>query len=126
MLSLKNSGSSKGFLDSLQRAQKASRDSVTILKRYGERGVAALAAATPSDTGKTAQSWGYRIVRRRQAAVLEFYNTNSADGTPVAILLQYGHGTRQGGYVQGRDYINPATQPIFDELATALWKEMSS
>jgi len=93
----------------------------SVLDKYGQRGVAALQATTPKDSGKTANAWRYTIFDLGIA----WENTNiTTDGTQIAILLQYGHGTRNGGYVQGRDYINPAVQPIFDEIADACWKEV--
>lgn len=96
------------------------------LMRYGEKGVAALAAATPKDTGLTADSWYYRIIQTKKGVTLEFLNSNLGDGwAPIAILLQYGHATGNGGYVEGRDYINPAIQPIFDEILNELRKEVS-
>lgn len=95
------------------------------LDRYGERGVQALASVTPVDTGKTAQSWYYEIRRNRNAVSIIWKNSNVNKGIPIAILLQYGHGTRNGGYVKGRDYINPAIRPIFDDLANELGKEMA-
>lgn len=95
------------------------------LDAYGRRGVAALAAATPSDTGLTATSWYYKIETVKGKTSLVFANSNIQNGVPIAIILQYGHGTRNGGWVEGRDYINPAIQPIFDELAKAAWKEVT-
>lgn len=95
----------------------------SVLDRYGRQGVAALQMYTPKDSGETANSWKYEIFNLGIA----WSNTNvTANGTPVAILLQYGHGTRNGGYVQGRDYINPALQPIFDEIADNCWKEVKN
>lgn len=96
-----------------------------LLKRYGEAGVRALAAATPKDTGETASSWGYEIQTDRTGARVIWTNSNVVDGFPIAILIQYGHGTGGGGYVQGRDYINPALRSIFDQLAVAAWKEVT-
>lgn len=97
----------------------------TILEKYGREGVAALAAATPVDSGETASSWDYEIVQNGDSTALIFTNSNTTyQGTPIAILLQYGHGNGNGGYVQGRDYINPAVQPIFDEIANKAWKEV--
>ena len=96
---------------------------VGILDKYGRKGVDALAAATPIDSGETANSWYYRIENRNGSAAISFYNSNIQNGVPIAIILQYGHGTRNGGWVEGRDYINPALQPIFDELAKEAWKE---
>lgn len=91
---------------------------------YAERGVAALSAATPVDTGETAASWYYVISSKNGRTTITFANRNIQNGFKVAILLQYGHGTRNGGYVQGRDYINPAVRPIFDQLADEAWKEV--
>lgn len=94
-----------------------------ILNKYGRKGVEALAAATPIDSGETANSWYYRIENKNGSAAIVFYNSHIQNGVPIAIILQYGHGTRNGGWVEGRDYINPALQPIFDELAKEAWKE---
>lgn len=96
-----------------------------FLEPYGVKGVEALSLATPKDTGKTASSWTYDITTEDGSTSLNFYNTNENKGVNIAIILQYGHGTRNGGYVQGRDYINPALRPIFDEIAQAAWKEVS-
>lgn len=95
------------------------------LDKYGQQGVAALASATPVDTGKTAQSWDYRITTTRDSVTITFHNTNFQNGVPIAIILQYGHGTGNGGWVQGRDYINPAIQPIFDKILNDVWKEVT-
>lgn len=96
------------------------------LASYGEEGVRALAAATPVDTGKTAASWDYRIEDYEDHTSIVWANSNVQNGVNIAIILQYGHGTRNGGYVQGRDYINPAIQPIFDKLADSAWKEVTA
>lgn len=95
------------------------------LKRYAEEGLAALKAATPVDTGLTADSWFYEIKQTNGRISIAFYNSNIQNGIPIAIILQYGHGTRNGGWVQGRDYINPAIQPIFDKIANDAWKEVT-
>lgn len=95
------------------------------LKRYGTMGVEALKNATPVATGKTADSWYYEIEKGDGFVRLNFNNSNVVDGQNVAILIQYGHGTKNGGYVVGRDYINPALRPIFDEMADSAWKEIS-
>lgn len=95
-----------------------------LLAKYGQRGVAALASATPVDTGRTAASWSYNIVKENGRIKLAFDNHNIQNGVNIAIILQYGHGTRNGGYVVGRDYINPAIQPVFDALVEELWKEV--
>lgn len=93
------------------------------LERWGQLGVDALASVTPEDTGLTSGSWGYRIMRDNFGPVLEWYNTNIDDqGTQIAIMLQYGHGTGTGGYVQGKDYINPAIQHVFDTIVQELGK----
>ena len=94
-----------------------------ILDKYGRKGVEALAAATPIDSGETANSWYYRIENENGSAAIMFCNSHIQNGVPIAIILQYGHGTRNGGWVEGRDYINPALQPIFDELTKEAWKE---
>lgn len=95
------------------------------LDKYGQAGVAALSSATPVDTGLTASSWYYKVEIQNGYASINFYNSNTNKGTNIAIILQYGHGTRNGGWVQGRDYINPAIQPIFDEIANNAWKEVT-
>lgn len=100
-------------------------NSRSMFEHYGQKGVAALSAATPVDSGLTASSWYYVIVKKKNSITIEFRNSNIQNGwAPIAILLQYGHATRNGGYVQGRDYINPAIQPIFDQLADDAWKEV--
>lgn len=95
------------------------------LDRYGRMGVQALQTATPKDTGTTAASWDYRIVRNDASVTIEWLNSNIVDGVPIAVILQYGHATRNGGYVQGTDYINPAIKPIFEEIANKAWKEIN-
>lgn len=95
------------------------------LERFGREGVAALASATPVDSGLTANSWYYEIERGRGTAVIRFCNSNVQNGVPIAIILHYGHGTRNGGWVEGRDYINPAIQPIFDEIVNKAWREVT-
>lgn len=95
------------------------------LDKYGRAGVAALASATPVDTGLTASSWYYEISNKNGSAMISFHNSNIQNGVPIAIILQYGHGTRNGGWVEGRDYINPAIRPIFDRIADDAWKEVT-
>ena len=110
-----------GFLEKAREKFK-----IGELDKYGREGVAALAKATPKDSGLTASSWEYRIERSKGSVSISFYNTNLGEGwAPIAILLQYGHATRNGGYVKGRDYINPAIQPIFDRIADDAWKEVT-
>ena len=99
-------------------------DYKTILGRYGRRGVEALKASTPVDSGKTADCWKYDIEETGNGFTISWSNTNINDGVNIAIILRYGHGTGTGGYVVGRDYINPAVQPVFEEMADAVWKEL--
>lgn len=98
---------------------------VGILDKYGQAGVRALASATPVDTGLTASSWYYKIENNNDSVSIAFYNSNIQNGVPIAIILQYGHGTKNGGWVQGRDYINPAIRPIFDAIVEDAWKEVT-
>lgn len=107
----------------LKKLRKLDLDSV--LRKYGELGVQALASATPVETGKTAASWDYKIEKGKGVVTITWTNSNVNNGVPIALLIQYGHGTGTGGYVQGRDYIKPAILPIFDQLADALWKEVT-
>lgn len=96
-----------------------------ILNKYGSLGVAALSNATPSESGLTAASWYFKIEQRKGYYSIRWHNSNVNEGKPIAILIQLGHGTGTGGYVQGRDYINPAIQPIFDQMANDLWREVT-
>jgi hypothetical protein len=101
-------------------------DIYKALDSYAQRGVEALSSATPERTGATAASWSYEVTNDGKTFTIAWVNTHLAGGVPVAILLQYGHGTGTGGYVQGRDYINPAIRPIFDEIADQVWREVTS
>lgn len=96
-----------------------------VLEKYGQQGVSALSAATPLESGLTAVSWSYEIIQNKDGYSIVWNNSNVNKGVNIAIILQYGHGTRNGGYVQGRDYINPALKPIFDKMADAAWKEVT-
>lgn len=107
-----------------EKVKEASR--LKILNEYGRKGVAALQSATPVDSGLTASSWYYEIVSSKGKSTLNFKNSHVDKGVLIAIILQYGHGTGTGGWVQGRDYINPAVQPIFNELANKAWREVTS
>lgn len=107
----------------LKKLRKLDLDSV--LDKYGKLGVQALASATPVETGKTAASWDYKIEKGKGVVTITWTNSNVNNGVPIALLIQYGHGTGTGGYVQGRDYIKPAILPIFNQLADALWKEVT-
>lgn len=117
----------KGDFFKLKRFMYQSKESIRNmdLDTFGKEGVAALASATPVDSGKTAKSWHYKLERRKGSITISFYNSNIQNGVPIAIILQYGHGTRNGGWVQGRDYINPAIQPIFDKIVNDAWKEVT-
>lgn len=101
------------------------RDYIGVLEKYGQQGVAALSAATSIDTGLTSISWSYEIIQNDDSISIVWENSNVQKGVNIAIILQYGHGTRNGGYVSGRDYINPALKPIFDKMADAAWKEVT-
>jgi hypothetical protein len=120
--------STSGSFDKTEAFLKkmASNEIYASLSRYGQLGVNALAAATPKDSGETANSWYYEIVQDRSSWSIIWGNDNVVDGRPIAVLLQYGHGTGTGGYVEGRDYINPALQPIFDQIAAEAWKAVTS
>mgnify|MGYP001658160307 CR=1 FL=1 len=95
------------------------------LQKYGQEGVSALSSVTPTESGRTASSWDYEVRIRHGSASIVWKNTNTVKGTNIAIILQYGHGTGTGGYVQGRDYINPAIKPVMDRIANDVWKELT-
>jgi len=124
MISFRQSGNFKNTDRFFNRSKNMSYKK--ILDFYGRAGVRALEKATPADTGLTGSSWDYTYEIERNRISLYWSNKNKEDGVPVAILIQYGHGTRNGGYVQGTDYINPAMKPIFDNLAEEAWKEITS
>ena len=117
----------KGDFSKLTRYLERVKNVVKIgdLDKYGREGVAALSSATPIDSGLTATSWYYKIEHTNGSANISFHNSNIQNGVPIAVILQYGHGTRNGGWVQGRDYINPAIRPIFDKIADNAWKEVT-
>ena len=117
----------KGDFSKLTRYLERAKEVVKLgdLDKYGREGVAALASATPVDTGKTAKLWSYKITNNQDVIRISFSNSNIQNGVPIAIILQYGHGTGTGGWVQGRDYINPAIRPIFDKIAETAWKEVT-
>jgi hypothetical protein len=102
-----------------------SSDYTRILEKYAKEGVNALASATPVDSGETAKSWGYIIKHYKGRVSITWTNSNVVDGVPIAILIQYGHATRSGGYIQGLDYIKPALRPLFDKIADDVWREVS-
>lgn len=118
--------SSRGGFSKTEAFLRRARDlRIQILSRYGEEGVRALSLATPKDTGETASSWYYQIKEDNASTTIEWLNRHVEDGVPIAVILQYGHGTNGGGYVEGIDYINPAMRPLFEEIANSVWKEVS-
>lgn len=123
VIEMRQSGDFKKSLTFLTHLR--TRNIRPILEKYGHKGVEALAEATPKATGKTAASWSYEIKMEKTGAVLSWKNANIVDGVPIAVILQYGHGTRNGGYVHGVDYINPAMKPVFDAIRDELWKEVT-
>ena len=123
MRSFRQKGDFSKLTKYLEKASKAAK--ISDLDRFGREGVAALASATPVDSGITAASWYYEIERGSGTTRIVFGNANINDGVNIAVILQYGHGTGTGGWVQGRDYINPAIQPIFDKIADDAWREVT-
>lgn len=117
----------KGDFSKLTRFLERAKEAVHLgdLDKYGRAGVAALSSATPVDSGLTAASWYYEIENKNGSVTISFHNSNIQNGVPIAIILQLGHGTGTGGWVQGRDYINPAIQPIFDQIAKDAWEEVT-
>ena len=123
MISFRQKGDFSKLNRYLERMKEVAR--LSILDKYGREGVAALSSATPVDSGETANSWSYEISHSNGSATITFNNSHINQGVPIAIILQYGHGTGTGGWVEGRDYINPAIQPIFDKIVDAAWKEVT-
>ena len=123
MISFRHKGNFKKTDDFLKRAEKGI--DMNLLHEYGKEGVKALASVTPVDSGLTANSWYYEIEKSPGSVAVVFCNSNIQNGVPIAIILHYGHGTRNGGWVQGFDYINPAVKPIFKELVQKAWREVT-
>lgn len=123
MITFRHKGDFSNLTNFLEKAKNVIR--IGDLDKYGREGVAALESATPVDTGLTASSWYYKVENKDGSARISFYNSNNQNGVPIAIILQYGHGTRNGGWVEGRDYINPAVQPLFDKIADSAWREVT-
>ena len=123
MISFSQKGDFSKITGFLERAKEPIK--LGLLDKYGREGVRALESATPIDSGETAKSWSYEIEHTAGSASLVFKNENIQNGVPIAIILQYGHGTGTGGWVEGRDYINPAIKPIFDKLAKDAWEEVT-
>lgn len=124
MITLRSKGDFSKATNYFQRLLQTMK--LGILDKYGRLGVQALSSATPVESGKTASSWSYEISQSGSGATITFNNSNVNKGVNIAIILQEGHGTGTGGYVAGRDYINPAIQPVFEQLANDLWKEVTS
>lgn len=124
MITFRQKGDFSKLTRYLERVKEAAR--IGCLDKYGRAGVAALSSATPVETGVTASSWYYEIGHTNGSATISFYNSHVNKGVPIAIILQYGHGTGTGGWVQGRDYINPAIQPVFDEITEEAWREVTN
>ena len=124
MFAVNTSGSYKNTLAFLKKV--SNKGIFSDLDRYGRMGVDALSKATPYERGVTASSWTYKVISKKGSSGIEWSNTNVQSGANIAILLQYGHGTGTGGYVSGRDYINPAIQPIFDKIAKDVWKKVTN
>lgn len=124
MLTFKQKGDFSKLNSFLERSKEAIK--LGDLDRYGREGVRELRENTPKDTGKTSESWEYKIERDNDNVRISFYNTNIQNGVPIAILLQYGHGTKDGGWVEGRDYINPVIQPLFEKIVEHEWKEVDN
>lgn len=123
MITFRQKGDFKKLSGFLEKAKEKIR--MGDLDRYGKEGVRALEAATPKDTGLTASSWYYEIESTDGLASITFKNSNIQNGVPIAIILQYGHATGTGGWVEGRDYINPAVRPVFDKIAKDAWEEVT-
>ena len=123
MIKIIQKGDFKKSITYMEKLKEAIR--LNAFDKYGREGVSALSSATPVDSGKTASSWYYEITRENGSVSITFNNSNVNKGVPIAIILQLGHGTRNGGWVEGRDYINPAIQPIFDKLADEAWEEVT-
>jgi hypothetical protein len=124
MLKLESSGSfakTTKFLEFLQ-----SNRMFNVLDRYGREGVDALSRATPRETGETAGSWRYTVTHTAGRHAINWYNTHKEDGVNIAVILQYGHGTGTGGYVEGIDYINPAIRPVFDRILEDIWRQVTN
>lgn len=123
MISIKNRGNFRKIEKFFDRLTNT--DYSHIYSKYGKKGVSALESVTPIATGKTASSWGYEITQTKRGTSITWTNTNVVNGVPIAIILQFGHATRTGGYVQGYDYINPALRPIFDSFTNDIWREVT-
>lgn len=122
LISITNKGDFAKTFKFLNSSKKINVDD--ILNKYGKEGVSLLSKNTPIDSGKTSSSWSYKIEKSKGNTSINWFNSNVVNGANIAILLQYGHGTQNGGYVSGRDYINPALLPLFDKMSEAIWQEV--
>ena len=122
MISFRQKGDFSKLNRYLERVKESAK--IGVLDKYGREGVVALASATPVETGKTANSWYYEIKRQNGSVSIEFKNSNIKDGVPIAVIIQYGHLTGQGCWIEGIDYINPALKPVFDGIVNDIWKEI--
>lgn len=123
MIKVKCTGDFENTIKFLERSSKLSI--IDILNKYGQAGVNALSAATPVNTGETARKWGYKITTNKGSSSISWTNDSVNNGIPIVILLQYGHGTKNGGYVSGVDFINPAIKGIMDKIADSIWREVT-
>ena len=123
MISFRQKGNFASITERLKRLKDVTNN--RNLDRYGQEGVNALASATPVKTGKTANSWYYEIVHTKESVTIQYKNSNIQNGVPIAVIIQYGHGTGTGGWVQGRDYINPAIRPVFDKIVNDVRREVT-
>lgn len=123
MITFEQSGDFSTTINFLQKNK--SKNLYKCLSKYGEKGVNALRVSTPKRTGKTSESWAYEIEKTKDSVNIYWKNSNIQDGVPIAVVIQYGHGTPSGGYVQGIDYINPAIKPIFEEILEEVWNEVT-
>lgn len=122
------SATSKGSFDKTVKFLEGlkNQEIFSNLERYGRVGVNALSSATPSETGETAASWGYKVIRTKGRYSIVWFNTHEEDGVNIAVIIQYGHGTGTGGFVQGRDFINPAMRPVFDQIVEDVWRQVTN
>ncbi len=123
MISFRQKGDFSKITNFLEKSKEVVH--LGALDKYGREGVAALSSATPVDSGETAKRWSYKIEQKRGCVTISFFNGNIQNGCPIAIVLQYGHATKNGGWVEGRDYINPAIQPVFDKIVEYAWREVT-
>ena len=124
MITVTTKGDYKKLSSHLEKLKHVAK--LSALDKYGRKGVQALSAATPKDSGETANSWSYSVIQNGEETRLVFNNSHINKGVNIAIILQLGHGTRRGGYVEGLDYINPSMRSVFSEMKNELWKEMTT